>query len=231
MNCLDCRRALLTDPRSEDAALHEHLRECPACARYAAEVGAFETRLRTALRVPVPERLPERVIFARSRGRRRGVRWLAAAAVLVLGIGVGYSGWQYLAPYRLADDMIAHMAKDPLHRQAAAPDAAAELTGMGERLGVGFDANLLAHVLRARFCDVQGKQTAHFVFEHGGTRVTAFVLPDGAWPRDVDLERAGMRGRVIQTRRGVIALFCPEGEGRQLNELAAMLRDEVVWQG
>jgi hypothetical protein len=180
------------------------------------------------MRVPVPERLRERVIFAGSLApRRRRRRWLAAAAVMLLGVFLGYGGWQYAEPYRLADDMVAHMAKDPLHRRAPAPDAADKLAGMGAELGVAFDAELLARVVRSRLCDVRDKRSAHFVIEHEGMRVTAFVLPEGAWPRTVDLEKSGMHGRIIETRRGVVALFAPEE--RILAELGETLRRGVNW--
>lgn len=227
MNCLDCRRALLTDPSSDAAAVHAHLRECPACARFAAELAAFEPRLHEAMRLPVPERLRERMLFAGSMAPRRKWRRLAAAAVLLVGVAIGYGGWQYAVPYRMADDMIAHMAKDPLHRMPSAPGAGNELAGMAAELGIEFDASLLAQAVRARLCDVQGKRSAHFVIEHDGERVTAFVLPDGAWPRSVDLEKSGLHGRLIQTRHGVIALFAEEK--RMLAEVAGMMRGAIDW--
>lgn len=229
MNCLDCRRALLAEPHSTDAELHAHLRECESCRRFAAELAAFEPRLREAMRIPTPEGLRERVIFAGSlTPRRRRRRWFAAAATLLLGVVLGYGGWQYAEPYRLADEMIVHMDKDPLHRLAAAPDAAANLAGMGAKLGVTFDDELLAQVVRSRLCDVADKRSAHFVIERDGVRVTAFVLPHGAWPRTMDMQEAGMHGRVIQTRHGVIALFAPEGQ--RLADLAETLRRSVNWQ-
>jgi anti-sigma factor RsiW len=218
---------LLVDPSSEDAELRSHLHECPACGRFAAELAAFEPRLHEAMRLPVPERLRERMLFAGSMAPRRRWRRLAAAAVLLLGVMIGYGGWQYAAPYRMADDMIAHMAQDPLHRMPSAPDAGAELAGMGAGLGVECDAALLAQAVQTRLCDVQGKRSAHFVIEHEGVRVTAFVLPEGTWPRTVDLEKSGLHGRVIQTRHGVIALFAEEK--RMLAEVAGMMRGAIDW--
>lgn len=229
MNCLDCRRILLADPHSEDAELQAHLRGCASCRRFAGELAEFEPRLRAAMRVPVPEGLRERVIFAGSLTPRRQRRWLAAAAVLLLGIVLGYGGWRYTEPYRLADDMIAHMAKDPLHRQGPELNAGVQLAGIGAQLGVTFDADLLAQVIRSRLCKVDDMHSAHFVIERDGMRVTAFVLPKGAWPHTVDLEKSGMHGRIIETRYGVIALFCPDG--RMLAELGETLRRTVSWQG
>lgn len=228
MNCLDCRRALLAEPRSEDAELRTHLRECPACGRLAEELAAFEPRLRAAMRLPAPERLRERVIFAGSLTHRRRQRWLAMAATLLLGVVLGYGGWQYAEPYRLADDMIAHMAKDPLHLEEPAPDAAVKLAGMGEELGVTFDEELLAQVVRSRLCNIHDKRAAHFVIERDGMRITAFVLPKRDLPHTVNLEQSGMHGRIIETRYGVIALFCPDG--RMLAELGETLRRTVGWQ-
>jgi len=59
MNCIDFRRRHATEPASRDAALREHLADCPACARFATQMEGFEASLREALNIPVPGRLAE----------------------------------------------------------------------------------------------------------------------------------------------------------------------------
>jgi hypothetical protein len=73
MNCLECRRRLLTTPQARDADLAAHLNDCPTCARLAQQQNQFEQQLGAALCVPVPDNLHDRVRLAASMRRRRPI--------------------------------------------------------------------------------------------------------------------------------------------------------------
>ena len=96
MDCLEFRRRLGSEPRVVDAEAQAHLASCAGCTAVAADARAFETRLASALAVAVPHGLADRILDAQravmveafpSR-RRRGWIALAAAASLLLALGV-----------------------------------------------------------------------------------------------------------------------------------------------
>jgi hypothetical protein len=83
------------------ADLDRHLTGCPACAADARTVARLDTALATAMRnVPIPPGLRERLVVKLSaqRGsvlRRQAYRYAAAAAVMLLAVGLGYGAiWQ-----------------------------------------------------------------------------------------------------------------------------------------
>src|SRR5271154_5778933 len=86
------RRALLTDPRSEEPELATHRAECNHCKAFAARLLAFEARLELAIKddpKPTAVVLP----FGRSASpptRRSGRLALAASGVVGVLAAVGF---------------------------------------------------------------------------------------------------------------------------------------------
>lgn len=227
MNCLDCRRLLLTVPDARDPALHTHLRECPSCARFASEQAAFERRLGDALRVPAPQNLRERVIFDASMFSRRRRRWLALVATLLLGIAIGMGGWEYVTGQRLSNDMVVHMANDPLHERPPQGTATLRLARLTVGLGAYVNVAELGEIVNARRCEINGRHGAHFVIERGDMRATAFLLPNVRLAMEHRVQAGGMHGVLIPTDGGVIAVFCPDRG--MVYRLAEDIRHSVQW--
>ena len=65
-NCLDFRRALMTDPRDSDEALMAHARECSSCRAFMQEARTADNTLRRALGVEAPESLSAKIRLRRS---------------------------------------------------------------------------------------------------------------------------------------------------------------------
>lgn len=80
MNCFELRHRKLVAPRELNAEAEAHQRECPACAAFVERLGAFEERLQSELRVPVPDGLAERVLFDIQRQATNHQHGQAAAA-------------------------------------------------------------------------------------------------------------------------------------------------------
>lgn len=233
MNCLDFRRAYLTDPYHLDEAQEAHVRECDACARYANRQTAAERRLEAALRVSVPRDLAANVIFERSMRGRRSLRLFALAAGLVLTLAATFGVTLISLDSDLQDDFIAHMQHDPLHLQDAMGDAQATLQQVTQSLGISFQGEMsddFGQVVAARRCDVDGHQAAHFVIEENGVRATAFLVPHEALSKNEWMENdAGQHGMLIPTKGGVIAVFCPERQ--MLVRVGEQLQRSVQWAG
>jgi hypothetical protein len=56
MSCTDFQRRCTNEPASGDAALRQHLADCPDCARFAKQLEGSEAALRGAIGIPVPGR-------------------------------------------------------------------------------------------------------------------------------------------------------------------------------
>jgi len=75
MNCLECQRAALADPRHLVPEALAHLEKCAGCRGFADELRKNEAGITTAFSVPVPYGLAERIILRRNSSARFW-RWL-----------------------------------------------------------------------------------------------------------------------------------------------------------
>jgi hypothetical protein len=71
VNCLGCRRLLLTAPRDQSREQVAHLVKCEACARLLGALTALDRQIEEAAAVRVPEGLVHRVLLA---GMRAGAK-------------------------------------------------------------------------------------------------------------------------------------------------------------
>ena len=62
MNCLECRRELLIDPRNDTVDLIAHVNICPACSKEREKLLALEDALESSMKVNIPEGLANRVL-------------------------------------------------------------------------------------------------------------------------------------------------------------------------
>jgi Protein of unknown function (DUF3379) len=86
LNCLACRRLLLSSPRQQSAEQRAHVAECQACARLMAELADLDWQIEEAALVPVPDAIAHRILLAPH--SRPVWHYAAAAAVLISGIGL-----------------------------------------------------------------------------------------------------------------------------------------------
>jgi len=113
MNCLDFRRLVLATPRIVDAEALAHARECVACREFHERQHELDARLFTALQVPPPDGLADRILVARGlHPRRRRAVW-AIAASLVVAVALGVVVRFHLAIDPLGGEAIAHVAEEP----------------------------------------------------------------------------------------------------------------------
>lgn len=236
MNCMDFRRAYLTDPYRLEAEQQTHLRECEACTRFVNRQSAADQHLQVAMRIPVRKELSANVIFERSLRSRRGWRMLAMAATVVLtmaaSLGVAMY-WPAAAP-DLGQQLAAHMQADPLQTMPDQADANAKLTQVAAQLHFGVDTAMLgARVVRVKLCDVKGHKGLHMVLQKAdGTRSTVFVMPSTVNADMEWVQGQAQRGLMMPGRKGVVVVFCPESQDRsQLMALAERMQRAVTWNG
>ena len=175
MNCLDLRRAALTDPRQLGTEALAHARACHACGVFLAEALALENRLDDALQVPVPHGLKERAMRHAIEAPRFSRRHaLAAGIALALGAGTALL-WRRNDPLALAgiDFVVFEEAQaildakpaDPADLQRAAVEVGIKLPGqLGELRYVGT-------------CPFGGGTAHHVVLKTAYGKATLLLMP------------------------------------------------------
>ena len=185
MNCLVCRRSLLSSPREQSAEQRAHLSECEACARLMADLSDLDGQIEEAARVPVPEAIAHRILLV---SHRRPVwHYAAAAAVLLAAIGLAF-----LLPNVYDTTMLAKPMETvgPSHPAVAAislvVDDRAKLAHEGdtaemdERLkqqGLKLD-NRNVHAYYAGRCQLPGGECDLIVLEAADARANVVLVPD-----------------------------------------------------
>ena len=209
MNCLDCRRSLLSVPRERSAEQRAHLAQCDACSRLTAELTDLEWQLEDAALVPVPDGLAQRVLLA---PHRRPV-WPYAAAAVVLITAIGSVP---LISGVLDNSLLAQPVATvgPSHPAVAAislvVDDRAELAHAGDtaemdqrlkELGLKLDSGKV-HAYYAGRCQLPGAECDLIVLDAPDARANVVLVP--GYP---------IADRVLVSDRRMTALVNPAKSG------------------
>lgn len=186
----------------------------------------FEALLSRALRIDVPP--------AGTAAPRRW-RWVAAAAVVILAVGVSVRGLQYfgyLPTGDLASDVVAHIHHEPaavsvpvvaITNAVPAPDVEAVVLAGGARL-----EHLQPMVRYARLCPFRGETVAHLVVQGANGPVTVLLLPHERVDHVVQVDEDGFVGTIAPLDiGGSIAVVGQPGES--LAEIQEEVAAAVRW--
>ncbi|WP_313919420.1 DUF3379 family protein [Tahibacter sp.] len=213
MNCLEYRRELASEPRRESAEMQLHRRGCTGCSAHHARALGFELALKRALTVPVPDGLAERILLAQTTSERgdRGRRWrlglFAAAAVVLVALGLGVHQLQLFSP--LAQQLIVHLEHEPAALITHTPLPVADVERRFSQRGVRLAAPPPAGISYAQACPVGLLGSVHMVMPEREGPVTVFFLPGHTEPRS-DYADGGMRVRAIPMAAGTLALVAAD---------------------
>jgi uncharacterized protein DUF3379 len=225
MNCLEYRRAKLSDPRRlpEDARSHE--RECAQCAEFAREVDATDAALAEALAVRVPEGLADRVLLRRRPSPWRWAPWaLAAGLALVVVFVVRPFKPDVSEQYaRLA---IEHVVMEPesftTERGTDPAVVQAALRSFG-----GTMKEPIGRVRYVRLCPVEGGTGLHIVFETPEGLATLILVPDKHIGSAAVADTAGWDALVQPSRRGYYAVVTTSRAGTVAAD--RLIRQRIDW--
>ena len=227
MNCLDYRRDLLTGDGESDA-MRAHRMDCAFCSDLFKEQAEFERALRTALEVPVPEGLADRLAetlrgreasgMVQAPGRRR---FLAAAAVGAGALGVGLYVWvDRTDPTAMAciDFVMKEETKSIMMGTMPRAEAAAALadTLPLERL------DRIGKVMHVAPCPFQGGTAYHVVLMVPQDKVSLLVMPDTYMPARVRASHDGMYASVVPLAKGSVGIV--GGSAAIVDSVAGALR-------
>ncbi len=199
MNCLEFRRAVLTDPRRLDAAAAAHAGQCAACKEFLAGSLHTEALLVDALRVRVPAGLHARLLERMAGGRR--LRWAALAASLLAAAVIAFFA---ISP---RPDPLALAAIDFVVLEEAQSIADAKPTNwqtllrVTREMGVSLPEELgeMRYVCLYPF---SGGPAHHLLVKTPHGKVTLLLIPDRA-----------PGARTVASARGLEALIAPALKG------------------
>ena len=220
MNCLEFRRASLSDPRRLDAAAMEHAEQCPACRDFHARGLEAESRLAAVLRVKVPEGLHARVLD-RTAAARRPVRWLALAASLLVAVAIAFFA---AAP---GNDPVALAGIDfVMYEEAQAiadakPTDVQVLAGVAREMGVSL-SDQLGEIHYVGTCPFAGTTAHHVLVKTPLGKVTLLLVPDRPLGSRVVATAHGMQAAIVPVKAGSVAII--GGSGRSIVRTETLLK-------
>lgn len=172
--------------------------------RIAEKEREFDAALYTALQVPAPDGLADRILVARGLRRRRWVWPMAAALVLAAGMALM---WPRIAPGDpLGQEAIAHVAAEPQSFTTAHAVHTDFLPAMLSNQGMAL-VKSVGQVTYARLCPFAGRVAHHMVVRTAEGPVTLFLLAEDPQARKRAVtERDGMAALVVPAAKGSITI-------------------------
>jgi len=205
MSCLEFRRAVTIDPRRLDPQARTHAETCVACREFLARSLAFEDRLASALKIPLPPGLSERMARAAtvSPGSRR---WFALAASLILAVALAaFLAWPRNDPLALAGiDFVVFEESQAI--ADAKPADAAVLQRVARGMGVALPAQL-GEVRYVGTCPFAGTTAYHVLVKSPLGKVTLLLIPDRPLASRVAASARGLEAAVVPALGGSVAII------------------------
>ena len=220
MNCETARLEIGAEPGATSPALEEHLRSCPACASFRAEMRTLDANIRRAL-----ERPPEQ---ARSRPRRPAAPWRewALAASVVLATLAVAALWLLRPSDTLARDVVSHVQHESdswaAKEHVTAKDIDTALRGAGVVLDINSERISFAHS-----CWFRGHYVPHLVVQTTRGPATVMILRHEHVTAPRTFHEAGMAGVIAPAERGSIAVVTHDDA--TLGAVAGQMQHEVHW--
>lgn len=231
MDCSEFRRQLLVDPRAPGMAEAAQHRVCEDAPARLAEALALEQRIDSALAVPVPAGLAERVIAALpSQPTQTPARWwpLALAASLLLSALIGWSWLRAPAGgHGLIADSVEHLAHEPyaLTRSDEVPAALVERMFAESGIRLATNPSGLTYLNR---CPLGGRMSVHMVMAGAQGPVTVMYVP-GERVERMDTRFEMVAVRTLPYASGALVLLAESNRDFDRIEYAWHLaRGEVV---
>jgi hypothetical protein len=238
VNCESVRESLDAEPAARAPAIAAHLATCPECARHAADLAAFDAKLRRALEIPVPARAPPAIDLAPVElpARRAGARrprmlgWFALAASTLLAAILVVAITTIYPRQALATAVVGHMALEPdawAVTDVKVPDAA--LAYVLNRSGVRLEPGV-PQISYAHSCWFRGWFVPHLVVQTTAGPVTVMVLRHEHVAWDAPIDEGGYRGVIVPAGRGALAVLSRGGvDAAAIDAVAARVAAAVRW--
>ena len=221
MSCDEARLLIGADPGTLTPALEEHLRSCPGCTEFRAEMLRLNAVLERAFEDPP-------AIGATGARRAAPAHWrqwaLAASVLLATLAAVGV--WLLRPSETLASEVVAHVKGEPASWLATHNVSAGAIDHALKSSGIALDV-ASERIVYAQSCWFRGHYVPHLVLETAHGPATVLLLRHEHVKARTDFHESGMSGVIVPAGDGSVAVL-ERGDG-QVDELAAVLRQEVHW--
>lgn len=184
MDELKFRRQAYGDPYSQDPEFLDALAQSESNRAFVTELKALDDKINSALKLPVPENLAEKLLLKQQlavhHNQRKRTGWmLAMAASIAFVAGVSFSLWRQ-GPVDLGQHALAHVRHETMAMTSNADISYqainAELASLKGLETVRFNSQP-GRVFYSTFCDFQGIESIHLVLAGERGKVTVFIVP------------------------------------------------------
>lgn len=184
MDDLQFRRSIFADPNAKDEDIIAALADDPKKQKLAHELEQLDESIKSALEIPVPDDLCDKLILRQSMAshrqqtRRKRIH-LALAASFALTVGFTFSYFQFSHAYdSVGDYAFAHVNHEAKY---FSNDSVADisLTKLNSKMASfnGQFSEQLGELMMADFCRFDGMQSLHLVLRGEKSPVNIFVIP------------------------------------------------------
>jgi hypothetical protein len=225
VNCLDYRRAKLSDPRRLPPEAQAHERECAQCLAFAREVEAMDASVAETLAVRVPEGLAERALLRRRPARWRWTPW-ALAAGIVLAVAAVVHPLKPDPSEQYARLAIEHVVMEPESLTSERGNDPAIVQAALRSFG-GTLKEPIGRVRYVRLCPVEGGTGLHIVFETPEGLATLILVPDKRIASAAVADAAGWNALVQPAPRGYYAVVTQSRAGTVAAD--RLIRQRIDW--
>ena len=221
MNCLSARRIISTDVSDKSTEFIEHIKGCNSCKSFYEKQLKFNSVLKKAFEVDVPDGLAARVLVEHNLNKKKAnsdkFRWGTIAASVVLAFVVSAVS-TFHSPPALADAILAHVKYDEAAFEIKSGITLEELNALLKPHGVRADASI-GQATNAGNCVIEGKVGAHIVFSGQNSPVTLIVLPESLDDnKRVLIDDQQYKGVLMSTRKGTLALLSEDEDSLRIFE-------------
>src|SRR5215469_8684225 len=169
MTCDEARLLIGADPATSTPELEEHVRGCPACARFRTEMRSLDADIHRAMQEP------PQVVRPAARAMAPAWRQWAMAAGAALATFLVLSLWVLRPSDTLAQDVVRHVQGEPESWMATRQVSAGELQSALQNAGVALNVTS-DQVVYAQSCWFRGHYVPHLVVQTAQGPVTVMIL-------------------------------------------------------
>ncbi|GAA0821499.1 DUF3379 domain-containing protein [Colwellia asteriadis] len=188
MDDLQFRRAIYSDPKSQDEELLAAMDKDPNRQKIAHDMSLLDEKIKQALQVPVPDDLCNKLILRQTLAthqqhkRKKRLHLAMAASVAILGaLFINYlqfnSAYNNLGDYSLAH--VYHEAEHFADNGANANSRLISLASLNSKMATfnGNFTDVLGKLIFADYCRFGGMKSLHLVYQGKTSPVNVFIVP------------------------------------------------------
>ncbi|MFD2168229.1 DUF3379 family protein [Thalassotalea euphylliae] len=185
MDDLQFRRSLYADPKSKDPELADAKNADASRQQFAKELEQLDEKIASALDIPVPEDLSNKLILRQAMAshrqdkRKTRIHLALAASVAFVG-GLTLNFLQFSSAYNsLGDYALAHV----YHEEGVFSNAdvnRVSMTTLNTKMAAfnGSFTGAIGELISADYCRFDGVKSLHLVFKGANSPVNVFIVPE-----------------------------------------------------